>query len=266
MNKIMKTSVALVAAGMIGGVVASATTVSAASYKSELKTKGKLTVGLEGTYAPFSYRSDSGKLTGFEVELVKAVAKKMKLKPVFVQTKFDSLVAGLDAKKYDVVFNNMSITPERKKAYAFAQEYLFTESVMITKKGSKIKDYSDLKGKKAAQTSSSDFGQAATKAGATIVSAPGFAEALDLVDSGKADVTLNSQDSWGVYKKAHPKTDLQSKVTQSFGETTAAPMLDKKDKKLATQITKAEKSLQKDGTMKKLSVKYFGSDLTTEKK
>lgn len=115
MNKIMKTSVALVAAGMIGGVVA-----SAASYKSELKTKGKLTVGLEGTYAPFSYRSDSGKLTGFEVELVKAVAKKMKLKPVFVQTKFDSLVAGLDAKKYDVVFNNMSITPERKKAYAFA--------------------------------------------------------------------------------------------------------------------------------------------------
>ena len=162
MNKIMKTSVALVAAGMIGGVVASATTVSAASYKSELKTKGKLTVGLEGTYAPFSYRSDSGKLTGFEVELVKAVAKKMKLKPVFVQTKFDSLVAGLDAKKYDVVFNNMSITPERKKAYAFAQEYLFTESVMITKKGSKIKDYSDLKGKKAAQTSSSDFGQAAT--------------------------------------------------------------------------------------------------------
>ena len=83
MNKIMKTSVALVAAGMIGGVVASATTVSAASYKSELKTKGKLTVGLEGTYAPFSYRSDSGKLTGFEVELVKAVAKKMKLKPVF---------------------------------------------------------------------------------------------------------------------------------------------------------------------------------------
>lgn len=47
MNKIMKTSVALVAAGMIGGVVASATTVSAASYKSELKTKGKLTVGLK---------------------------------------------------------------------------------------------------------------------------------------------------------------------------------------------------------------------------
>ena len=43
-------------------------------------------------------------------------------------------------------------------------------------------------------------------------------------------------------------------------------MLDKKDKKLAAQITKAEKSLQKDGTMKKLSVKYFGSDLTTEKK
>ena len=262
MNKMMKTTVALVAAGVIGGVAVPTLTASAAAYKGSVHTKGKLTVGLEGTYAPFSYRNKSGKLTGFEVELVKAVAKEMKLKPVFVQTKFDSLVAGLNAKKYDVVFNNMSINPERKKAYTFAQAYLYTDSVMITKKGSDIKNASDLKGKKAAQTASSDFGQ---KKGAKIVSAPGFAEALDLVDSGKADVTLNSQDSWGVYKKAHPKTDLQAKVTKALGETTAAPMLNKKDKKLAKAITKAEKALLKDGTMKKLSEKYFDTDLTTKK-
>lgn len=265
MNKMMKTTVALVAAGVIGGVAVPTLTASVAAYKGSVHTKGKLTVGLEGTYAPFSYRNKSGKLTGFEVELVKAVAKEMKLKPVFVQTKFDSLVAGLNAKKYDVVFNNMSINPERKKAYTFAQAYLYTDSVMITKKGSDIKNASDLKGKKAAQTASSDFGQTAQKKGAKIVSAPGFAEALDLVDSGKADVTLNSQDSWGVYKKAHPKTDLQAKVTKALGETTAAPMLNKKDKKLAKAITKAEKALLKDGTMKKLSEKYFDTDLTTKK-
>ncbi|MDY2520005.1 transporter substrate-binding domain-containing protein [Weissella cibaria] len=90
---------------------------------------------MEGGFAPFSFRTKSGKLSGFEVALAKDVAKQLKLKPVFVQTKFDSLISGLDTKKYDVVYNDMSITSERQKAYTFGREYLFTKSVLITKKG-----------------------------------------------------------------------------------------------------------------------------------
>ena len=269
MNKGMKVSAALMVAGLVGGSVAMATTTAHAatktSYQSELHTKGKLMIGLEGTYAPYSYRTKSGKLTGFEVELSKAVAKKMNLKPVFVETKFDSLIAGLGAKKYDVIFNNMAATPERKKAYTFAQPYLHTNTVIITKPGSDIKKAADLKGKRAAQSAGSDFGQTAQRAGAKLVSAPGFAEALDLVNSGKADATLNSEDSWGVYKKKHPETKLQAKVTKVDRESAASPMLNKQNKALAKQVTKVEKQLHKDGTMKKLSVKYFGKDLTTEK-
>ncbi|MFH7315025.1 transporter substrate-binding domain-containing protein [Weissella cibaria] len=61
---------------------------------------------MEGGFAPFSFRTKSGKLSGFEVALAKDVAKQLKLKPVFVQTKFDSLISGLDTKKYDVVYND----------------------------------------------------------------------------------------------------------------------------------------------------------------
>ena len=78
-----------------------------------LQKSGTLTIGLEGTFQPYSYRKD-GKLTGFEVELGKAVAKKMGLKAKFVPPKFDSLVAGLDTNKFDVVMNNMSETAARK--------------------------------------------------------------------------------------------------------------------------------------------------------
>lgn len=217
---------------------------------------------MEGGFAPFSFRTKSGKLSGFEVALAKDVAKQLKLKPVFVQTKFDSLISGLDTKKYDVVYNDMSITPERQKAYTFGREYLFTKSVLITKKGSDIKTYGDLKGKRAAETTSSNFSQAAKKAGAQIVAAPGFAEQLELVANGKADVVLNSQDSWTAYKKVHPETNLQATVTNALGQTTAAPMLNKHNKQLAKKISQAQRKLEKDGSMKQLSEKYFGADLT----
>ncbi|MBU7567579.1 transporter substrate-binding domain-containing protein [Weissella sagaensis] len=232
------------------------------AYQKNLHKKGTLTIGLEGTYSPYSYRDKSGKLTGFEVDLSKAVAKKLNLKPEFSQTKFDSLVAGLGANKYDVVYNNMGKNKEREKHYTFASPYLYTKTVMITKPDSDIKSASDLKGKRSAQSASSNFGQAAKKAGTKIVSVPGFAEAIDLINSGKADVTLNSQDSWGVYKKAHPETKLTAKTTKLLGNTSASPMVNKKDKALAKKITKAQQELKKDGTMSKLSEKYFGSDLT----
>lgn len=264
MNKVLKASMAIAATGLVGFGLATYN-VSADSYKSELKHKGELTVGLEGTYAPFSYKDKHGKLVGYDVEVAKAVAKKLDLKPVFVQTKFDSLVAGLDSNKYDVVYNDMGPTKERKQHYTFGGTYLNSKAVIIVKKGSDIKTVKDLKGKKAAQTTSSNYGQAAQKAKAQIVSAPGFAEALDLVSSGKADATLNADDAWSVYKKQHPKTDLKAIPTDDLDASGAAPMLSKKDKKLAKKITKAQNELKKDGTLTKLSKEYFGKDLSGSK-
>ena len=69
----------------------------------------------EGTYAPFSYRKD-GKLEGFEVELGKALAKKIGIKAKFVPTQWDSLIAGLGSQKFDLVLNDISETPARKRS------------------------------------------------------------------------------------------------------------------------------------------------------
>ena len=103
----------------------------------ELKEKGTLTIGLEGTFAPYSYRKD-GKLTGFEVELGKQLAKEMGLKAKFVPTKWDGLIAGLDTGKYDVVLNNVTITKERKEKYLFSKPYIYSHFALITKKGTDL--------------------------------------------------------------------------------------------------------------------------------
>lgn len=80
----------LTIAALTVGTSAGITSISAASsaVNSELVHKGELTIGLEGTYSPYSYRKNN-KLTGFEVDLGKAVAKKMGLKAKFVPTKWD---------------------------------------------------------------------------------------------------------------------------------------------------------------------------------
>ncbi|MGO3548730.1 MAG: transporter substrate-binding domain-containing protein, partial [Paucilactobacillus nenjiangensis] len=85
---------AIAALGLLLTITLTACGKSSSSDSVQLKTKGTLTVGLEGTYAPYSYRED-GKLKGFEVELARDVAKKMGYKVKFVPTKWDSLIAGV---------------------------------------------------------------------------------------------------------------------------------------------------------------------------
>lgn len=270
MNKWVKGIIGLAVAGVVVGGGISLVhhqnrddQTKGAAYVKELKTPGKLTIGLEGNYAPFSYKTKQGKLVGYDVDVAKAVAKQLDLKPVFVETKFDSLVAGLDANKYDVVFNDMGETPERRKHYAFGSQYLYSQSVMIVRKGSDITNIKDIKGKRAAQTTSSNYGKAAQKAGAKIVGTPGFAEGLDLISSGKADVMLNADDAWSIFVKKHPNTNLKAIPTKDVDATGAAPMLNKQDKALAKAVSKAEKELAENGSLRKLSEKYFGKDLTT---
>jgi len=267
MNKVVRVVTGIVVAGAViaGGVWAfsqGGNQTKETGYKAELIKPGTLTIGLEGTYSPFSFKDKSGQLTGYEVELAKEIAKEMKLEPVFVETKFDSLIAGLDAKKYDVVLNNMGVTPERKKHYSFADNYLYSPAILIVKQGSDIKTLSDIKDKKAAQTTSSNYGQSAIKAGAEIVASPGFAESLELVQNGKADVTLNSDDAWGTYKKTHPNTKLIAIETKDVDLAGAAPMLSMKNEALTAEINRAEKKLHENGILPKLSEKYFGKDLT----
>lgn len=267
MNKIVRGVTGIVVAGAViaGGVWAFSSgdkTPKETGFKSELAKPDTLTVGLEGTYAPFSFKDKNGKLTGFEVELAEAIAKEMGLKTEFVETKFESLIAGLDSNKYDVIMNNMGVTPEREKNYLFANNYLYSPAILIVQEGSDIKQLSDIKGKKAAQTTSSNYGQSALKAGAEIVASPGFAESLELVQNGKADVTLNSDDSWSVYKKAHPDTKLVAIETKDVDLAGAAPMLNKKNEALAAEINKAEGKIRESGELSKLSEKYFGKNLT----
>ena len=128
----------------------------------QIKQAGTIKVGTEGTYAPFTYHDDSGALVGFDVEIAKAIGDKLGVKVEFLEGKWDGLIAGLDANRYDAVINEVGITDARKAKYDFSDPYIASKAVLIVRgDNTDIKTFADLKGKKAAQSLTSNFGKLA---------------------------------------------------------------------------------------------------------
>lgn len=86
----------------------------------KVQDEGKLLIGTEGTYPPFTFHDDKGELTGFDVEISKEVAKRLGLKPEFLETQWDAMFAGLDSKRFDMIANQVGIRPDRQEKYDFS--------------------------------------------------------------------------------------------------------------------------------------------------
>lgn len=228
----------------------------------EASSKNVLRVGTEGTYSPFSFRDDNDKLTGYDVDVAKAVAKKIDYKIKFVEAPWDSMLAAFDAKKTDVVFNQVAITPERKEKYLFSTPYSVSHPALIVNKDNhEIKDFADLNGKTSAQSLTSNYAEMAENIGAKISSVDGFSKAVELVADNRADATLNDDVTY--YDYLNQKPDAPIKIVKTSDEATeVAAMFHKGDEKLAKKVDKAIKELEEDGTLTKLSEKYFKKDIS----
>lgn len=259
-----KALIAVVALGMVTGTGVSTAQAASTSkaVKSELKNKGTLTIGLEGTYPPYSYRKN-GKLTGFEVELGKAVAKKMGLKAKFVPTKWDSLVAGLGSGKFDVIMNDMTRTPERAKQYNYSIPYIKSRSILIVRSNSKIKNIKQIKGKKIVAGIGTENADIAKKFGATVVPNGDFASSVGMVKEGRVDGEVNSSEAWYAYRQKNSTKGLKAiDISKEQKPDKISALFNKKDTAIQSSYNKAMRKLLKDGTVRKLSKKYFGADIT----
>ncbi len=240
------------------------TGVFAADDLTQVKSAGVFRIGTEGTYAPFTYHDDSGKLTGFDVDIGTAIAQRLGVKPQFVEGKWDGLIAGLDVNRYDAVINEVSITDARKAKYDFSTPYITTHAVLIVRSdNTTITSFDDLKGKKSANTLTSNFGKLAAAHGADVVPVQGFNESVDLLTSGRVDATINDSLSYLDFKKHRPDAKLKVVATDTSGNTDESGVLIRKGSPdLQAAIDKALAGIKADGTYAKISEKYFGKDVS----
>jgi His/Glu/Gln/Arg/opine family amino acid ABC transporter permease subunit len=223
-------------------------------------------VGTEGTYPPFSFHdSDTNKLTGYDVEVIKAVAKKAGWRLQFVETTFDAIFAALDADRIDVVANQVTANPEREARYGLSDTYTYSRGVIVVKKGTKgITKLSDLDGKTTAQSLTTNYAELARKAGAKVEGVEGFAQAAALVVQGRVDALIN--DNLAALDYLNTTGTDKIEIAGNAGDEVSEQKLAfrKDDTQLLRQADDALAALKADGTLAKISKKYFKIDVSVE--
>jgi cystine transport system substrate-binding protein len=237
---------------------------SSAGSEYGLVKDGTLTVATEGTYRPFSFHGDggSGDLTGFDVEIIQAVADKLGLEVEFQETQWDAIFAGLDAGRFDVIANQVSINEEREAKYLFSEAYTVSPGVIVVAEDDdSISSFDDLAGKTTAQSLTSNWYELATESGATVEAVEGWAQAVELLRQGRVDATVNDKLTFLDYETTNSPSGL--KIAAETDEAGEQAFVFTKDKEaLVEAVDKALEELRADGTLAEISDKYFGEDVT----
>ena len=239
---------------------------SSADQLAAIQASGKLIVALEGAWQPWSYHDESDTLVGYDVEVSRAIAEKLGVEPEYVESDWDSLFAGLDAGRYDMVCNGVEVTEERAKTYAFTTPYGYIHTALAVRKDNEdIHSFEDLKGKTTANSLASTYMELAESYGATVQGIDTLEETIQLLTAGRIDATLNADVSFYDYLNVHPDADFKL-VAQTEDASHVAIPLRKGDASatLLEAINTAIEELRADGTLKELSEKYFGQDISAE--
>jgi L-cystine transport system substrate-binding protein len=229
----------------------------------DIQKAGEITVGTEGTYKPFTFHEGgTGDLTGYDVEVMRAVGAKLGVDVKFQETQWDAIFAGLDAGRFDAIANQVSITDERKAKYAFSTPYTVSPGVIVTAKDDNdISSFADLDGKTTAQSLTSNWYELAKDSGAEVQPVEGWAQAVTLLRQGRVDATVNDRLTFLDYANTEDASDLKV-AAESDDVAHNAITFRKGSDSLVEAVDKALAELRADGTLAKISEKYFGADVS----
>ena len=230
--------------------------------------KGELIVGLDDSFPPMGYRDKDNKIVGFDVDLAKETCKRMGIKAKFQPVSWESKEQELSSKNIDCIWNGFGITPEREKVLTFTESYMSNPQIFVVLADSGIKTEADLKGKVVAA-------QSGSTAYATIDKdtnlKDSFKEFIGVEDNVKALMDLEVGGSDAVAMDTVVARYYMTKDPGKYSIIEDTTILDeemgvgfrKGDNTLCKKVEDTLKEMQKDGTLAKISKKWFGEDLTT---
>ena len=226
-----------------------------------------VTIATEADYPPFSKTEADGRYSGFEIDLGNAVCAKAKLDCKWVKQEFSGMIPGLMARKFDMIFSSMSITPERAAAGLFSKPYLADQFRFYGPKGQDVAFPDGLGGKRVgvfAGSSGEQFIKA--KWGDKVETRP--YQNLDQVnadlEAGRIDYGFNGQLPVSTFLTSAAGADSQwygpSYSDPILGRGTGA-LMRKDETDLARKINDGIAAVYADGTFEKLSHSYFGQQI-----
>ncbi|WP_313300229.1 ABC transporter substrate-binding protein [Diaphorobacter sp.] len=225
-----------------------------------IQKSGSITMGSEGQYAPFNFFKGK-ELTGYEIDVAEAVAKKMGLKYEWKAVGFDALLTGLAQDRWDLVIASHAITPEREKAVSFTLPHYCSGGIIVAMTPA-IKTAKDLAGKVVAVQTGTTYLEHVKKV-------PGVKEVKNFPTDEAARNALVSKrvDAW-VTDRFVAKEMISKNAKAGFNTgdmlfvEQVAAAVSKGNTGLSDAYNKALKELIADGTIKAISEKYFHEDVT----
>ncbi|MGG4144897.1 transporter substrate-binding domain-containing protein [Paenibacillus algorifonticola] len=252
---------------------ASPTTEAGATASSNLleqvKQAGVLKVGLMGTYAPYNFLNENKEMDGFDADIAKEMAKRLGVKAEFVAQEFSGMIAGLQAKKFDVVISQMTITDERKEQMDFTEPYITNSvKIIVAEKNDTITKLADFKGKNIGvglgtndetylrKTVLPEVGNFTIKTYDDVITS------LKDLNAGRIDATINNMYA---LKPIVEKNGFKIKAVGDPIKSDNAGIAVRKDNpEFRDALNEALKAMKADGTYKTIFVKWFGEEPAAE--
>jgi cystine transport system substrate-binding protein len=233
------------------------------SLYDEIMEKAVLTVGTEGTYAPFTFHNESGELTGYDVEVIKEVADRMGVEVQFEETQWDSMFAGLNAERFDLIANQVAINEDRLANYDFSVPYTYSSGVVVVAEDNdEITSIEDMEGKQAAQSLTSNWNDIAEENGAEVIGVEGLAQSIELIEQGRVDVTVNEK--LAVLDYINQQGDDNIKIVdESDDYSEMAFTFNQGNEELVEVVNEHLEEMMEDGTLTEISEEWFGEDVST---
>ena len=229
----------------------------------QITERGEMTFATEGTWSPWTFHDENGDLTGFDIEVARAIAAELGVEASFAEGEWDGLLAGLDSGRYDTMANGVSVTEEREEKYDFTDPYAYNTIVVITRGDSDIASMEDLAGKTTANTLGSSYAIIAEANGATNTGVDDFNQTIELLTQGRIDATLNDEVVFYDYMDQHPDADLKIAAENDEPTHVAFPLRrEEATASLHAAMNEAIAALRENGTLSELSQEFFGIDIT----
>src|SRR3954452_310773 len=256
--------IALVAAVVVAGIAAgcgsssdnsSTTGGGGGGGQFGLITDGTLTIGSDIPYPPF----EQGKppdYTGFDVDLMDAIAKKLNLQPKWVDTAFGTIFSDQQAGKFDIVASSTTITPAREQKVTFSDPYFDADQSLMVQKGSDLQTTSDITSSTriGVQQGTTGADYATNKTDAQVQSYPEIGNAFNALQAGQVDGVINDFAVSAFALKQYPQLDVVQTI--KTGEQYGFPM-QQQNTTLQDAVNGALKSVIDDGTYQKIYEHWF---------
>lgn len=229
------------------------------SQLAKIEENNKLVVGIEGAYPPFNYFDSSNKLIGFDVDIADEIAKRMGVEIEYKPTPWDTIIGGLQAKKFDVIISSVAPTEERKAKVDFTESYYTTGVQIFTEEGSEIKDHADIKGKKVGVATGTTFAEEAERLGGKAVYYDNDLLTFQDLTNGRVDAVITDRAVGSRIIKEHGYPFVA--IGELLYEEKPGITLAKDEPELKDKLNEILKEMKEDGTYEKISQEWFGENI-----